>query len=247
MNPVIYPAVRVVFSLFQKWFPAKAKISTVENRYADETLSAWWGVLNFVLCMSVIAGIFFGLVTATRSLNAFIARLQGPSEFLLLPTDAWWYLYGGFTALCLCWFIVSPILGRLMGRERLAAWVRRYDKSSGFDGELSLRAMVVVLLLPFTLAFIPSLGCHTRFSNDAIGIQTYGHIQETRYSYSDIKTIAIVDGKDPRIVIVFYDGRRWSTRDSLRDPEPVNTDLASFIARKSGKALIHVETQEDVK
>jgi hypothetical protein len=212
--------------------------------------------LSIVLWLSSIAGITFGAVASTRALNDLIASIQGPAEFRLTPTWGWWYLYGGFAGLSLSWFVAGPVTQWLMGQDQFAHWTRGHDRQAGFDTERAMRFLAYIPMGLFTLAFLPSIGCHTRFSMAEIGIQAYAQIRETRYSYRDVEAIAIVKGgrdrsgelyKDLRIVIDFKDGRRWSSRDSFRDPEDINPDLASFIAVKTGLTFQYVDAEQDMK
>ncbi len=197
----------------------------------------------------------FGAVAITRALNQLMASIQGPAEFLLTPTGGWWYSYGLFGGLCFSWFVVGPIVRWKMGNDRFARWTSDQHTQAGFDTDRALRAMAAVIMVPVTIAFVPSLGCHTRFSKTDIGIQGYADIWETRYTYRDVVAIAIIKGNrnrsgelvdDPQIVIDFQGGKRWSSGDGFRDPEKISPNLASFIAEKTGLDYRYVDAEEDL-
>jgi len=252
-------AVPVVIAVAFRWFARRFPPSKKAIEFSistEEPVSGWWTGLSIVLWLGSIGVIMLGTVASTRALNDVIALIQGPAEFRLVPTWAWWYLYGGFAGLSLSWLVIAPAMRFLMTPDKFARWTRGHDRQAGFDTERAMRFLALAIMGPYTLAFLPSVGCHTRFSEGDIGIQTYAQIREVRYGYGDVAATMIVKGgrdrsgefyKDPQIVIDFKDGRRWSSGDGFRDPEDINPDLAAFIAIKTGLAFRYIEAKQDLR
>jgi hypothetical protein len=199
-------------------------------------------MLAGVLCIGCGVGLVLGIVYTARFWNRFLASRDGPAAFLLTPTSAWWDLYGGFAGICVTWFIAAPIMRAMMGSGQFDQWMIQGNRRAGFDSPRALRLLAFVIMVPYTVLFLPSLVCHTRFSESEVGIQGYAEIHEKRYPYSDVEKAAIVNGyrdrsgtfrKDRRVVLYFRDGRRWSSRDSFRDPEEIRSDLTAFISQKT--------------
>lgn len=251
-------AVPVVIAIAFRWFRRKFpfKQVSVKSEQLLEPVPAWYTPVSIVIWLVAIPVVTFSIAATVRSLNALITSAQGPVEFQLAPTPAWWYLYGGMGGLSFSLSLTALAMRWLAGRDRYASWTFSHNQQAGFDTDRVAHYFALVIMVPYTLAFLPSIGCHTRFSDDEIGIQTYADLKETRYSYHDVRSIAVVKGslmrngefyKDPRIVIDFKDGRRWSSRDSFRDPEEINPDLAAFIALKTGMEYQYVDTAADLR
>lgn len=144
----------------------------------------------------------------------------------------------------------------MMGSGLYDQWMIQGSQRAGFDAARLLRFLTLVIMVPYTALFLPSLVCHTRFSESGVGIQGYAEIHESQYPYSDIEKAAIVRGyrdrsgtfqSDPQIVLHFRDGRHWSSRDSFRDPEAISSDLTAFISRKTGLTFQVVNLEAEVR
>jgi hypothetical protein len=254
----VVPGIAVPLSVafVVRWLIRKYPSQSADDSAVDVgPISSYWTILSIVLWLASIAGIAWGVQFTAGGLNQWIAEASGPATFLLIPTPAWRWLYGIACGLGLSCLLVIQILRKLMGDDRFRFWQLDQDKKAGFNSDRALKLMAWLIVPPFTLFFLPSLGCHTRFAENEVGIQTYGDFQESRYRYQDVARIAVVEGfldragnfdKDPRLVIDFRDQRRWSSRDSFRDPHEIDPDLAAFLATKTDLRFQYVATVEEL-
>jgi hypothetical protein len=99
----------------------------------------------------------------------------------------------------------------------------------------------MIIMVPFTALFLPSLGCHTRFTDAGIAIQGYGDITERSYAWTAVRCAAVVRGYRDRsgalhdeahFAIRFTDQSMWSSRDGFRDPEPLRQDLLELLQKR---------------
>jgi hypothetical protein len=249
---VIVVAINLLFVYFRRRFPVQKS----RTGMSEKPVSGVWTIASACVFIASIAAVAFGVAIAGRFLNRYWADPSGSARFVLTPTAVWWYLYSGFLGLCSAYVVAKPVLRSLMGRDRFEQWALQGDRKAGFSSGRALNVLGLVIMLPYTVFFLPSLVCHTRFSTTEIGIQTYPQMKEARYRYSDVHRIVLVDGyklrsgafeRDPRIVIEFSGGRRWSSRDSFRDPEEINSNLVTFLLEKTNLPLQSAETIEQVR
>lgn len=167
-------AVILAFRFFGKRFP----ISRVDIDELNEAqpVSGWWTALAVSMWIVATVAMTFVLSSFWRSLNALWSDTHGASIVTLYPTSAWWYLYSGFTALCASWYIVKPFLRGLMSSRRFAVWEYQQSRQAGFDSNRAFRWLGIIVMVPFTALFLPSLGCHMRLTRDGIAIQGYGEL-----------------------------------------------------------------------
>ena len=219
-------------------------------------VSGKWSFLCSALTVAILIGSFFGVAYAARFLNALWAQAQGPAVFVLLPTKAWFYLYSGFLGLCLDWPIAASILQKITDKKVWIVWLDQQNQKVGFDVLRAMRWMAYLIMIPYTAFFLPSLVCHTRFSEKEIATQGYSEWKETRYTYSAVGRVAVAKGAigrqgqfypDLRLIIDFKNGNRWTTRDGFRDPEAINTDLLNFLTQHTGLQPRYVETDKELK
>lgn len=232
-------AVIVAFRYFGKRFP----ISRVEIAELDNAppVSGWWTALAVSMWVMATVAMTFALSSFWRSVNAFWSDAHGESIVTLYPTGAWWYLYSGFTALCASWYIVKPVVRALMSPGRFMVWDYQQSRQAGFDSNRAFRWLGIIVMVPFTALFLPSLGCHTRFTHNGIAIQGYGDLGERFYPHTALASAGVVRGyrdrngelhDDVHIAIRFSDQRLWSSRDGFRDPEPIRHDLLRLLEQR---------------
>lgn len=251
---IVPVAVAAAFYFFGQKFPARSSTSLSREEMAIP-ISGWWTFLSNALTIAIGLFLFLTAVNGSRLLSRAWGAGHRPSAFLLTPSNWWWYLYGGFLGLCLGWPLATMILRMVMDRKSLEIWLAQQNQKAGFDCSKAMRWLAYVILVPYTAFFLPSLGCHARFSANEIGLQGYLDWNEARYAYSDVTRVALIDGwldrsgafnSDPRILIDFHDGKRWTTRDGFRDPEPVRKDLLDYLIGHTGVELTHVHTEQSL-
>ncbi|HET9790862.1 MAG TPA: hypothetical protein VFR08_06140 [Candidatus Angelobacter sp.] len=252
---VVPIAVAAAFYFFGRKFPVQAPGELTEEELATP-LPGWWTFLSSMLTILIGVSLFLAVVNIARAVNAGWATRPGASTFLLTPSPWWWYLYGGFVALCTAWPIASSILPGFMDKKRWSLWLAQQNQKAGFDGSRAMRWLAYLILVPYTAFFVPSLACYTRFTESEVAIHGYSDRKEARYTYGDVTRIAVVrggldrDGKfysSPRLLMDFRDGTRWTTRDGLRDPAPIDHDLQQFLVLHTGLQPAYVATTEELK
>lgn len=245
-------AVAVAFGYFRKRFPVRKGTSDLDEFMP---VSGWWTFLAVMLWIAATIGMTLALVPLWRSINAAMSSLHGPALVVLLPTDAWWYLYSGFSALSLSWYLVAPVQRALMSPRHFAVWEHQQSAKAGFDSNRAFRWIGLVIMVPYTVFFVPSLGCHTRFTDSDVAVQDYAALVELAYPYHEVKAVALVRGyrdrkgefhQDPHISIRFADGRLWTTRKGFRDPEPIREELVQLLESKVPGRMRMVETDSAI-
>lgn len=251
---IVPVAVAAAFYFFGRKFPAQTSASLTREEMATP-LSGRWTFLSNALTIVIGVILFLAVVNGARFVNSVWATSHGPSAFLLTPTNWWWYIYGGFAGLCLGCPLATMSLRKVMDRKSWEILLAQQNQKAGFDCNKAMRWLAYLVLVPYTALFLPSLGCHARFSTNEIGIQGYLDWKEARYAYSDVTRLALIDGwlnrsgefkSDPRLLIDFRDGKRWTTRDGFRDPEPVRRDLLDYLIAHIEVGLTHVRTEQSL-
>jgi hypothetical protein len=153
------------------------------------------------------------------------------------------------------WPIAASILRKIMDEKTWSVWMLRQNQQAGFDCMRAMRWMTYLIMIPFTAFFLPSLVCHTRFSEKEIATQGYSEWTETMYPYSEVSRFAVAQGgigrqgqfyPDLRVIIDFKNGARWTTRDGFGDPEAINTDLLNFLTLHTGLQPRYVSTDQEL-
>ena len=100
------------------------------------------------------------------------------------------------------------------------------------------------------------LNCYTRITDRAIVISGPLDFHERRYSFDQVESIGSVarytapSGKSvlrPHYAIRFKDGTTWTTRDGLREPDPLrDCPMIEFVADAGGKPIESIESIEDL-
>lgn len=246
---LIVIAVNGAFACFRRRCPLKEK----DVNLATEPISDAWTAISGVAILSCGTAVAFGAVGITQWANRHLADPNGKALFVLTPSVAWWYLYAGFLGLTSAYMLAKPILRLWMGTVRFDAWTAQGNRKVGFNSGRALNILGVVIMVPYTLLFLPSLVCHTRFTPSYVEVQKYAELHGAKYLYSDVQRIAVVSGyrdrsgalqHDPRLVIDFADGRRWSSRDSFRDPETINQRLVAFLSEKTKLSVEVADTAD---
>ena len=240
----------IMYSLLRKLFPAKA---APPSGLPPEELKAkyrrWVSMLGVLMFLT---GVLFSIALwfAMSALADWSAR-QLPSAIITFApiTPRYWavpalllgLVCGGMAAM----WIVHWVLGRRYG-EFLDYWCQ----SSGIN---SVRANVFVFQVCAALCVgLISLGlrAHVQLMDDALVVNGIFSTSEVHYPLADIRGIetsgrfvapngVLVSRRE--YVVIFSDGRRWSTMFIPSDPDPdTKRDFMRMIADRSGKPIQEV-------
>ena len=246
-----------VFALARRYFPAKPakefagtlSIKDLDARFALPQ----WGV---GIAMVVIGGaIAWATHAVLVNLNRFVATLEGPSEFVLLPQTAIWWFLPGFAAVTLAWDITLGVWSSVGDKKEVELYNYWTITKAGFDSTRILRIMAVVIVLPIAILTALAIPQHAALKSDEIRARGYGLGGVQLYRYSDARRMTIIRGFRDRngkmtrragVVLDFSDGRRWSSAD-LGNFEPiVDPKLVSFLQTKVGLQLERADTESDI-
>ncbi len=246
-------AVILAFSYFRRAFPINtAEAAQIEH---EPPPSGFWTAGAVALWIVVTVVMTMGLASWWRVLNALWSDSHGPTVVTLYPTGAWWYLYSGFTSLCLSWYAVKPVYRAIMSPRRFTIWDYYQSRKAGFDSNRAFKWLGLIIMVPFTAFFVPSLGCHTRFTEQGLAVQAYGDFSETYHAYDKVRTAGVVLGyidrsgdfhPDPHIAIRLSNGELWSSRHGFRDPEPVRQEIVELLQRTVAGGVRTVRTEHEL-
>jgi hypothetical protein len=246
-----------VFALARRYFPAKSAKEFVTT-YSIEDLDARFALTQWVvgITMVLIGGaIAWATHAVLVNLNRFVATLEGPSEFVLLPQTAVWWFLPGFAAVALAWEITLGAWSSIGDKKEVELYNYWTVTKAGFDSTRILRIMAVVIVLPIAILTALDIPEHAALRGDEIRARGYGLGSVQSYRYSDARRMTIIRGFRDRngkmtrragVVLDFSDGRRWSSAD-LGDFEPsVDPKLVSFLQAKVGLQPEHADTESDI-
>jgi hypothetical protein len=231
--------------LLREYLPPKriAGAPTVEELDLRFRRTVWF--VGFAVPLAGI--VFFGGTHAILlNLNRYLAVIEGPALFRVLPERVIWNFLPRFGAPCLAWEITRRIWLLFGSREEVELYSYWSDFRSGFQSTNAFRILALFIVLPIGIATIFALPVHTTFHENEIRIRSYASTFASNYAYSAARHLITVAGYLDRngafhsnsvIVIVFADGHRWSSAD-LQDPgNHINPDLLDFLETKTGLPL----------
>jgi hypothetical protein len=189
------------------------------------------------------AGLFLGL-----------ARLAYASfrddSFFLPPTMAFWFLPAIFLGILTGGALTHLLYARLLG-DRYAEYTLYANLRAGFDTWRVGRVLAAGMILLSAVAVPMGLDCYTRFTDEAVHVNTFFSLGERRDPYADateIRRIATFRAPNgnviarPYFVLIFQDGSRWSSRDGLHDDDAKRDQaILAFVSRRSGKPVSEYE------
>jgi hypothetical protein len=231
--------------LLQKYLPPKiiSGLPTVEELNLRFKRTSW-----FVGIAIPLSGIVFawGIYSILLNLNRYLAEIEGPAAFRILPERVIWCFLPLFGAPCLAWEITLRFWSLFASRETVGLYSYWSDLRCGFQVTQSMRIMALAIVVTIALATILEVPVHTTFHENEMRIQGYASIISSRYPYADVRRLMTVSGyldrrgtfhPDAKIVLVFADGRSWSSADH-RDPgNNIDPQLLYFLEKKTGLAL----------
>jgi hypothetical protein len=249
--------VAVVFVLARRYlraepepkFAATHSLDELDRRFAS---TQWLVGASMLLIGGAIA---WGAHLILVSSNRFIAALDGPSDFVLLPQTAIWWFLPGFAALALPWEITLRMWYWIGNREQAALYSYWSSAKVGFDATRMFRILALVICLPIALFTLLDVPEHATLSGDEIRARGYGLQRALTYRYTDARRMTIIAGfrlRDGRlrrragIVLDFSDGRRWSSADIGDFMSSVDPRLVGFLRAKTGLPPQYAEAEVDI-
>jgi hypothetical protein len=240
----------IMFALLRRLFPAwPAPSSGLPLAELKAKYSKWvsmLGVLMFVTGVLFSVGLWFAMGALARWSahqlpSALVTFAPITPRYWAVPALLLGLVCGGMAAM----WIVRQLLGARYG-EFLDYWCQ----SSGMN---SVRANVFVFEVCAALCVIlVSLGlrAHVQLTNDALVVNGIFSPSEVRYPLADIQTIEssgrfvapngiLVSRRE--YVVIFSDGRRWSTTFIPSDPDPeAKRSFMRMVSARSGKPIEEV-------
>ena len=250
-------AVYSVLALARRYSPP-AKLNTnkdlapavLEERFQ---VTQWFVNSGTVLVMVLV---FWVGYESLSNLNRWVASSEGASYFQLLPTRVIWGFFPGFAAVALSWDLVLLIWSACGGRAVVARYKYWTDLKAGFNSGRVLHLLVLFIVLPIGFVTAFAVPMYTTLREHEIDIRGFGSLKSHHYLYSEAKRMAVCAGfrdrdgklsKRAGILIIFADGRRWSSADN-RDFEPtVDQNLLKFLEKKTGIEVEYVQAEADFR
>lgn len=255
---VIPAAVAVVFALARKYWPATKPADIPANVASIDELSTRYRYTQWIVGAGILVVMAVGGWATFRillALNRFFIAREGVALFQRAPETAIWFFLPLFGGLTLAWDIVLGIWSARGGSEEVKLYRYWTNAKCGFDSTRVLRLMALGLVIPIGIATILALPMHTVFMEDHVNVVRYGAFSSQRYSYSDIKGLALVQGRryrdgsfhsDSHILMQFVDGRSWSSEGGREGLPPGDPELLAFLAAKTGLEVQKAQTDADL-
>ena len=205
--------------------------------------TAWFVGIAMPLTGITIA---WGTHSILLNLNTYLAEIEGPAFFRILPSPAIWFFLPALGAICLAWEVTFRLWSLFASGETVELYGYWSDLRCGFQATKAFRLMAIFIVIPLAVATIFEVPVHTTFHDNEMRIRRYASIFSSRYAYSDARRLMTVSGYVDRqgtfhanaaIIMILADGRRWSSA-GHRDPgNNIDPGLLDFLERKTGLTL----------
>jgi hypothetical protein len=261
---VVIVVVTTALATFRKWMPASAIRIGGEMSDTGDLEQRFMPLRGRVIGAMIAIGVMFALGSwyLLSRTNMFLARLDGPADFILLPQPSIWWFFPCFGALCLCWEITLQIWSLFEDRETLnlfSDWTNQsptfWGSYYGMDSRKILRWMTVLIALPILVFTMLALNMHAIVSSKQIRDCGYGFKPCAVYQIADVRRITEVegfrttDGKLTRragVVFDFADGRRWSSANWGDFKRTVDPSFLSYVQQVSGLSIGTATSEADI-
>jgi len=201
----------------------------------------------------VLVAVLLALAThaAVVAGNRFFATRSEQIELILYPSQAIWWFFPGFAAVCLSWEIVLR-LWTLFAPEQASAYRRFSAERSGFDSTRVLRWLAVLIVLPIGLLTLLALPIHTTLTRTGIDQGHFASFKREFLPFAAAQDLTLFDGYtlrdgsfQPRagILIRFKDGRSWNSADAGNPGSNADARLLTILGRDTGLPLRHAHIQ----
>jgi hypothetical protein len=233
------------FSILRRIFPAL----TSEEPITDEERSVYrrWeagAILPFFLLTALLGYAWYLGLTWAASL--FNHEAHG-TRFLLQALPPYWWIPAIFLGMITS-MIPLDWLYRTLLRDRYRRYERYCMERVGFDPRRLYVCIVVIFFAGAAVFFLAGVTSYSRFTDAGIEIQRPFSLRSSFYEYARVRAIeyratfrapAGNRVQTPHYVILFDDGRSWSSRDGLRDPvTKVDGQIAQLVSRRSKRPII---------
>jgi hypothetical protein len=211
--------------------------------------------VNICMIFVALAFVFFthwALVAANRH----FAEADGPATYCLLPSNAIWWFFPGFGALCLSWGITLFLWSLFEDQNRIARFVDWSHGRAGMDSTRILRWMALLIAMPVGVATLLAIPMHSTLRDNDLVLGHYAKLARQHLPYSQAHNLMLVDGFRDRdgkftpraeVIIDFNDGSRWSSSDNRDFTSEVDPGLSQFLQRKTMLPLERAETESDLR
>ena len=240
----------IMFALLRKLFPARpAPSSGLPLADLKAKYSKWVSMLGLLMFLT---GVLFsvGLWFAMSGLAKWSAYQLPPAIVTFAPiTPRYWAVPSLLLGL-VCGGMAAMWIVRWRLGARYSEFLDYWYRSSGMD---SVRANVLVFQVCAALCVgLISLGlrAHVQLTDDALVVNGIFSASEVRYPLADIRNIEtsglfvapngiLVSRRE--YVVIFSDGRRWSTTFIPSDPDPeAKRNFMRMISDRSGRPIEEV-------
>jgi hypothetical protein len=248
---IVPAAVIIALGLLRKYLPAR-KTSPLPRLDEDFTGMQWAVSISMLLVgLAFVLLVHKALVTA----NHYFAEADGPAMFQFAPSNAIWWFFPGFGALCSSWEITLLLWSLFEDRNRIARYVAWSDERNGFDSTRALRWMALFIAMPIAVITLLAIPIHSTLCDDSIVVGHYARLNRQRLPYSEARRLVLVDGFRDRsgkftpragVIVDFHDGSRWSSSANRDFKSEADPGLPEFLQRKTGLPLEQAETEADI-
>jgi hypothetical protein len=244
VGAIVPVVVLVVFALARKHLLMRPERAAAEGNSPEE-LDARFLPRQWLVTAAMIAiGVVFALLThaALAALNQYLADADGPSYFQLLPQSVIWWFFPSFGALTISWELTLLVWSAIGSPDEATLYNDWSARRSGFDSPRFLRWMALAVAAPIFVLTALAVPMNTEIQENDISVHGYAFRNQT-YLYSDARQMALLDGvvlhngsarHMAGVVLLFADGRRWSSADAADFRTTVDPNLLAFLERKTG-------------
>jgi hypothetical protein len=260
---VVIAAVIGSMALYRKLFPATTSNSSgnkLDIQELDERfMPLRWKVIGAMIAICILFA--FGTWKALSGINSFLASIDGPAAFYLLPQTAIWWFFPGFGSVALCWELTLQIWAIFGTRDQVnlfSDWTNlsaRFWGTAGMNSRKVLRWLALLIALPIGVFTALALNMHASVGPDTIRDCGYAFKPCAVYPVAGVLRMTQIEGfrtKDgkltrrPGIVLDFKDGRRWSSADWGDFKNSVDPALSKFLTEKTNLTLETAITENDI-
>jgi hypothetical protein len=171
------PAIVIgILALVRRYFPAKSPPNFAAG-WSLEELSGRFAFTQWLVGASMLligGALAWGIHSVLVNSNQFVAGLDGPSEFVLLPQTAIWWFLPGFAALALAWEITLGAWSLIGDRRDVALYNHWTTAKAGFDSTRVLRITALAIVLPIAILTALEIPEHVSLGPYEIRATGYG-------------------------------------------------------------------------
>jgi hypothetical protein len=254
----------VVMMAFRKFVPAPAARHQGERLDSEALEEEFMPYRVRVIGGMIAIGVFFaGLSWCLLSrTNIFLARLDGPADFVFLPQPSTWWFFPALGALSLSWELTLQVWAFFGDRKIVnlfSDWTNQsptfWGANYGMDSRRILGWMTLLIALPIFAFTTLALNMHATISRQQIRDCGYAFRPCTVYEITDLKRITRIDGFRTRdgkltrragIVFDFADGRRWSSADWGDFKKSIDPALVKYVREITPLPLGSATTDRDI-